>query len=377
MFSERPAPIPLTRRRERTTDPFHLIERREKPFAIETGVSSMASSTHKTGFCEDTGFSDNEHGLIVVGDGLGSGPAPHLASRQAPELIQHILTHGTDPRYAFSDVIASPIQEVWTQDEVETALRDFLFHVDECLREASDIDPEVAKFAPRKFAEIYERPFVRGVKQDERRLRSMIFDKHATTEIIGKFWMNEQKKPRLSIGFVGDSRLYRIRNNEIVQLTKDDSMLQICIDAGLIKSEDAEPAPWVTTKAVKALSEDVRLSPTLRHWMGYLYKNHKDETYIDLDRYANMVMNTLGGGTHMLAHPNVVTCEVESKDIYLAVSDGVTKVMSSEDLRLFFAKHSHLPAPELARTLVEHARALAEAQPELMDDITATCAKCS
>ncbi len=43
----------------------------------------------------------------------------------------------------------------------------------------------------------------------------------------------------LLLGHIGDSRCYRLRNKELVQITKDHSLLQEQIDAGLITQEQA------------------------------------------------------------------------------------------------------------------------------------------
>jgi protein phosphatase len=41
------------------------------------------------------------------------------------------------------------------------------------------------------------------------------------------------------LGHIGDSRCYRLRNGELLQITKDHSLLQEQIDAGLITQEQA------------------------------------------------------------------------------------------------------------------------------------------
>jgi serine/threonine protein phosphatase PrpC len=43
----------------------------------------------------------------------------------------------------------------------------------------------------------------------------------------------------LVLGHIGDSRCYRLRNGEFAQITKDHSLLQEQIDAGLITQEQA------------------------------------------------------------------------------------------------------------------------------------------
>jgi len=55
-----------------------------------------------------------------------------------------------------------------------------------------------------------------------------------TTLVVGVF-----RGPTLILGHIGDSRCYRLRNAELVQITKDHSLLQEQIDAGLITQEQA------------------------------------------------------------------------------------------------------------------------------------------
>ena len=55
-----------------------------------------------------------------------------------------------------------------------------------------------------------------------------------TTLVIGVF-----QAGRLVLGHIGDSRCYRLRSGEFQQITKDHSLLQEQIDAGLITPEQA------------------------------------------------------------------------------------------------------------------------------------------
>lgn len=57
-----------------------------------------------------------------------------------------------------------------------------------------------------------------------------------TTIVVGLFHNNI-----LSIAHVGDSRLYRLRNNELQQITKDHSLIQELIDRGLYTPEKHMP----------------------------------------------------------------------------------------------------------------------------------------
>ena len=55
-----------------------------------------------------------------------------------------------------------------------------------------------------------------------------------TTVVVGVF-----HGAHLILGHIGDSRCYRLRNGELAQITKDHSLLQEQIDAGLITQEQA------------------------------------------------------------------------------------------------------------------------------------------
>ncbi len=55
-----------------------------------------------------------------------------------------------------------------------------------------------------------------------------------TTLVLGVF-----QDQRLTLGHIGDSRCYRLRGNELAQITKDHSLLQEQLDAGLITPQQA------------------------------------------------------------------------------------------------------------------------------------------
>ena len=61
------------------------------------------------------------------------------------------------------------------------------------------------------------------------------------------------------IGFLwaGDSRLYRVRDNQIQQLTRDHSEVQNLIDQGVLRPEEAEshPSANVITRAIGASNQ--------------------------------------------------------------------------------------------------------------------------
>ena len=86
--------------------------------------------------------------------------------------------------------------------------------------------------------------------------------------------------------WVGDSRLYRLRNNELRQLSRDHSQVQEWIDQGLIRPEEGENHPQgnVITRAVgvdQQLYVDVTVFDTQ---VGDSYLLCSDGLYNVLDR---------------------------------------------------------------------------------------------
>jgi len=64
------------------------------------------------------------------------------------------------------------------------------------------------------------------------------FEGMGTTLVAGIF-----QEDRLMLGHIGDSRCYRLRGRDFVQITKDHSLLQEQIDAGLMTPQQALTAP--------------------------------------------------------------------------------------------------------------------------------------
>jgi serine/threonine protein phosphatase PrpC len=89
--------------------------------------------------------------------------------------------------------------------------------------------------------------------------------------------------------WVGDSRGFRLRGGEIIQLTRDHSLVQDLVDAGMIEASEAETHPNanVVTRAVGAS--------------------------------ARLVTDTVGGN-------------LEPGDIFLLASDGLTRLVGAEEL---------------------------------------------
>ena len=105
-----------------------------------------------------------------------------------------------------------------------------------------------------------------------------------TTLVAGVF-----RGTDLVVGHIGDSRCYRLRQGELVQITKDHSLLQEQIDAGLLTPEQA------------ALSVN-----------------------------KNLVTRALGVDDAVLLEIHEHT--VESGDVYLMCSDGLSDMVKDSEI---------------------------------------------
>jgi len=89
--------------------------------------------------------------------------------------------------------------------------------------------------------------------------------------------------------WAGDSRAYRVRDGEIMQLTRDHSLVQDLVDAGMLEPNEAEnhPNANVVTRAVGAAD--------------------------------TLVVDTVGG-------------HLQAGDVFLLASDGLTRLASAQEL---------------------------------------------
>jgi serine/threonine protein phosphatase PrpC len=144
-------------------------------------------------------------GLFIVADGMGGHAAGEVASEMSVEIVSHDLSD-------LNDLDASDAHE-----KVARALRD----------------------ANRA---VYERT------RTER-------DKLGMGSTVSALLLSET---RYVVGHVGDSRIYIVRDNVLRQLTKDHSLVQEQVDAGLLSPEAARRHPQsnVITRCI-GMADDI------------------------------------------------------------------------------------------------------------------------
>jgi serine/threonine protein phosphatase PrpC len=211
---------------------------------------------------EDAVALDEAAGLVVLADGMGGYNAGEVASGMVTEFIRSELGH-------------------WLHEAGPDAS-------DLDVRRAMDICVDNANRAI--FNAANTNPQYTGM---------------GTTLVVGVF-----RGSRLLLGHIGDSRGYRWREGQLSQLSRDHSLLQEQIDAGLITPEQA------------------------------LYSNHK-----------NLVTRAVGVEDVVLLETHIHA--VLPQDWFLMCSDGLSDMIDDDQIAEVLAAHDQVA--DAAQALVEAA----------------------
>jgi serine/threonine protein phosphatase PrpC len=209
-----------------------------------TAVLDMAAATHRGRLRlqnEDCVAADAAIGLAVLADGMGGHNAGEVASRMAVDVI----TAG----------IQASVKKAAGQHTRASA------------------ESLIANHISQANQRIYEAGQARGE-----------YSGMGTTVVVA-FWHERS----VSVGHVGDSRMYRLRARELKQLTHDHSLAQEHVDLGLLSSEEARTAP-----------------------------------------IRSVLTRTVGNGSQVTAELN--TFPVAADDLYLLCSDGLTDMLTDEQI---------------------------------------------
>lgn len=207
---------------------------------------------------EDSIGHEVERGLVVLADGMGGYNAGEVASGIAVSMI--------------------------TAEMKEALERIEPYKIDEKSGQPMAV-PLLAERARRANTSIYQ------AAQSQPQYAGM-----GTTLVAGLFYDN-----RVSVAHIGDSRMYRLRGEVLDQITRDHSLLQEQIDAGMITKEEAR-----------------------------------------FSQNKNLVTRAVGIDPDV--EPEVKTYDVLPGDLYLLCSDGLNDMVEDEEIRLtLLTLQSNLP----------------------------------
>jgi protein phosphatase len=223
---------------------------------------------------EDTFRVDSERGLFVVADGMGGHASGEVASALAVETLFKTLLGGKGGK------------------------------TDSCNAESLQTAIELANNT------IYQDALVNPERKGMGTTLTLMC----------------RDRCRFYFGHVGDSRAYRLRGHELIQLTRDHTWVDMQVRAGVLSQQEAEYA-----------------------------------------RMSHVLVKSLG--TQPGIEADIVPVDVEPKDRFLLCSDGLSNFVEHNDLRNILAGNGTLA--EITRRLVGRANAVGGS-----DNITAVVIDC-
>jgi serine/threonine protein phosphatase PrpC len=161
---------------------------------------------------EDSLVMDQDSGLFIVADGMGGHNAGEIASKLAAETVMNFIRRAKEEE-----------EITWPYG----------------------VDPKLSIDANRLRTAIMLAN-KRVWKEADKRQDYTGMGTTIVAAVVGD--------DSITFAGAGDSRLYRIRGEEIVQLTIDDSWVQVAIDEGVLDPGEAEHHPMrnIITKAIGA-----------------------------------------------------------------------------------------------------------------------------
>jgi protein phosphatase len=197
---------------------------------------------------EDTIGTDADIGLVVLADGMGGYKAGEVASGIAVRTVMGLIKEAVE-------------REDLGLDDADTGMSRPGILLRDAIQRANKIIYQTAK--------------------TQANCEGM-----GTTVVSGLFFDD-----RLTIAHVGDSRLYRVRDRKLEQVTQDHSLLQELIARGFYSPEEAQRAA-----AKNYVTRALGVEPT-----------------VEVD---------------------VTSVPVQKDDLYLLCSDGLSDMVEDEDIQL-------------------------------------------
>lgn len=219
-----------------TTTKTHSVTVGQRPWAVSwAGVTDVGRRRETN---QDAFFA--EYPLFIVADGMGGHAGGEIASQSTVKRLEAIVASGTVERGAIEGAL-------------ELAVADIADH------------PETT-------------------------------DEGTGTTLTGVFLEFEDGEPHWVALNIGDSRVYLLRDDRLVQVTTDHSVVQELIAAGKLSPEEAEGHP-----------------------------------------YSNVITRAVGASE--LTAPDYVSLDVRAGDRFVICSDGLTKELTDYGIQHFLREN--------------------------------------
>jgi PPM family protein phosphatase len=219
-------------------------------FALRTDPGLVRSHN------EDAVFANPHAGQAILADGMGGYNAGEVASGMAVALLGEQLPQ-----------LGEQIRRSGGHIDIDSALQDLIGHTNDAIFRAAASQPQYAGMG--------------------------------TTLVLACFHDN-----KVTVAHIGDSRLYRLRDGQLVALTRDHSLLQEQIDSGMLSVEEARFSQNKNL-VTRALGVDVLVEAEIHHHeavVGDIYLLCSDGLNDMLsDEEIGQAMHTLGDNLTLVA----------------------------------------------------------------------------
>src|SRR5688572_4784107 len=210
---------------------------------------------------EDSIAADPANGLVVLADGMGGYNAGEVASGMATTVII------TEMRQILASAKPYDVAQGSSEEIAARMVREQVLKANSSIYQAAQSQPQYAGMG--------------------------------TTLVVCLFYDN-----KMTVGHLGDSRLYMLREGKFSQVTRDHSLLQEQIDSGIITAEQAKHAQHKNL-VTKALGIDPTVEPEIREYStkpGDVYLLCSDGLcdMVD-DADMGMTLQALGGNLKLAA----------------------------------------------------------------------------
>jgi len=213
---------------------------------------------------EDSIANDTKSGLAILADGMGGYNAGEVASGMATTVLMTELQTALSHTAPFSP---DPDGGAEAGTYAARMLREQIAKANHSIYSASQSQPQYSGMG--------------------------------TTLVMAVFYDN-----KMTVAHIGDSRLYRMRDNQFTQVTRDHSLLQEQIDSGMITPEEAKHSQNKNL-VTRALGIDPTVEPEIHD-----YETRAGDIYLlcsdglsDMvpDEEIGLTLETLGGNLNLAA----------------------------------------------------------------------------
>jgi len=346
------------------------------------GSSSTGKDPKHPKINEDTIYADPERGIGLVADGMGGGVASDMASETAAKMFipsaleQHTLDlqsptglpaedtpeakQQRDAAYfqakLINSVFNSKRDTVKEQPVVESAVRAMLTYMNDRVN-ALRSDPKIIGQAQAKADELQK--IYGGGYTAASLLRGF-----GSTASLMKFWRDEHGADRVTVGNVGDSRIYRLRKGTLDRLTRDDSFVQAIIEEG-VKDTLGEPILDDNDVRRRIDLQDLEAKAALRPELERcLYQIRLEQEAArargvqplppTIESIRHVILQYLGMPNQEDFHPFVDTVDAEDGDVFIEVSDNLCDNLTDDEIETIARKNADDPV-RLVRELQDAA----------------------